>query len=190
MQVMQPPSRRAHTRSQVQARSLCSTRSTAVPAAGPAPAPSAAGKGRDCVSRQQGTAPGCLESPQSTVRSIAVLPSQRDGAQRGWSLFYTPWQSRMPTPSLEATYRQCMGCVTSSFLEKGVTTRRAEFALSLLSWLRHISGITRPWSQGTAWTFPGLTLTQGPVLGSCQVSILRVQEAVPRLTDQLLPVVA
>lgn len=37
---------------------------------------------------------------------------------------------------------------------------------------------------------PGLTLTHGPVLGSCQVSILGVQEAVPRLTDQLLPVVA
>lgn len=28
------------------------------------------------------------------------------------------------------------------------------------------------------------------MLGSCQVSILRVQEAVPRLTDQLLPAVA
>lgn len=35
-----------------------------------------------------------------------------------------------------------------------------------------------------------MTLTHGPVLGSCQVSILRVQEAVPRLADQLLPVVA
>lgn len=38
--------------------------------------------------------------------------------------------------------------------------------------------------------FPGLTLTHCPVLGGCQVSILGVQEAVPRLTHQFLLVVA
>lgn len=82
VQVMQPPSRRAHTRSQLQARSLRSTRSTAVPAAGPAPTPSAAGKRRDCMRRQQDTAPGCRESPAGCSGGLCRRP-QRDRAESG-----------------------------------------------------------------------------------------------------------